>query len=77
MMEWWLQLRHAHNSLKQKGIDSTFMLITWSIWKERNSRTFDSAPGRYEMHMDSISLCLLLFLLLKGKPTQRDIPVRG
>uniref|UniRef100_K3Y0W6 Uncharacterized protein n=1 Tax=Setaria italica TaxID=4555 RepID=K3Y0W6_SETIT len=51
MMEWWLQLRHGHNSLKQKGIDFTFMLITWSIWKERNSRTFDSAPGRYEMHM--------------------------
>lgn len=45
MLDWWLQLRSGHNHLRQRGIDSIFMLVTWCIWKERNGRTFGSRPA--------------------------------
>jgi hypothetical protein len=46
MLQWWLQLRNGHCSLKQKGIDSLFMIVTWSLWKERNGRVFGGRQGR-------------------------------
>ncbi|CAN6359861.1 unnamed protein product [Urochloa humidicola] len=46
LLDWWLLLRAGHHNLKQKGLDSMVMLISWSVWKERNSRTFDTRPER-------------------------------
>lgn len=46
ILDWWLALRDGHNRLKQKGVDSMVMLIVWCLWKERNARVFDNAPGR-------------------------------
>lgn len=46
ILEWWLQLRRGHNNLKQRGVDSLVQLVIWCLWKERNSRIFDNAPGR-------------------------------
>jgi hypothetical protein len=28
-----------------KGFDSLFFLVGWSIWKERNARTFNGSPS--------------------------------
>lgn len=40
VIEWWLQKRLGMNKPKKKGLDSTFMLISWKLWKERNDRVF-------------------------------------
>ncbi|OEL13450.1 hypothetical protein BAE44_0025530 [Dichanthelium oligosanthes] len=37
-LDWWLLMREGLNKVKRKGIDSTFMLISWKIWKEWNNR---------------------------------------
>lgn len=37
----WLHLRSAVDTSKKRGIDSAFLLISWSIWRERNSRVFN------------------------------------
>lgn len=40
----------------QTGLDSVVMLITWTIWKERNARTFDSRPSINESQLVNISV---------------------
>ncbi|CAD6235842.1 unnamed protein product [Miscanthus lutarioriparius] len=40
LMDWWLQKREGFNAIKRKGLDSTFMLVSWRIWKEHNDRVF-------------------------------------
>lgn len=42
VLDWWIARRRGFNKLKQKGIDSAFMLLSWRIWKERNGRVFSS-----------------------------------
>nr|TKV90489.1 hypothetical protein SEVIR_9G032200v2 [Setaria viridis] len=45
LVDWWMQLRSGFNKHKRKGLDSSFMLISLSIWRERNDRVFGrSAP---------------------------------
>ncbi|CAN6343306.1 unnamed protein product [Urochloa humidicola] len=48
MLEWWWQFRRGHCAVKQKGLDSIFMLVTWCVWKERNGRTFSNGTARTE-----------------------------
>lgn len=43
LTEWWLQMRHGLNATQKKGIDSSIMLISWMIWRERNNRVFGRA----------------------------------
>ncbi|XP_066392411.1 uncharacterized protein [Miscanthus floridulus] len=38
---WWLRCRKALSKQLHRGFDSLFFLIGWSIWKERNARTFN------------------------------------
>jgi hypothetical protein len=38
---WWLRSRKALPKQLRSGFDSLFFLIGWSIWKERNAKTFD------------------------------------
>jgi hypothetical protein len=44
-MDWWLQKRKGLNNLKKKGLDYTFRLVSWRVWKERNDRVFDRGPA--------------------------------
>ena len=37
---WWLRERKSVPKIGRAGFDSMFFLISWSIWKERNARTF-------------------------------------
>jgi len=40
MLLWWLHSRKLVPKDARRGFDSLVMLISWSIWKERNSWTF-------------------------------------
>jgi hypothetical protein len=46
LLHWWLLLRNGHSKLKQKGLDSIVMLVTWTVWKERKKWIFDDAPAK-------------------------------
>ena len=37
---WWLRERKSVPKIARSGFDSLFFLISWSIWKESNARTF-------------------------------------
>ena len=40
-MQWWLRSRKLVPKILQRGFDSFFFLVGWSLWKEHNARTFD------------------------------------
>lgn len=40
VFDWWLQARKSVPKIARAGFDSLFFLISWSIWKECNARTF-------------------------------------
>nr|TKW31864.1 hypothetical protein SEVIR_2G133800v2 [Setaria viridis] len=46
IIEWWFDCRNDLDSLRKRGLDSAFMLVSWSIRKERNSRVFNREPPR-------------------------------
>lgn len=37
---WWLRERKSVPKIARSGFDYLFFWISWSIWKERNARTF-------------------------------------
>jgi hypothetical protein len=44
LITWWLSSEHAGYRLSsnfRRGFDSLLLLVSWLIWKERNSRVFD------------------------------------
>ena len=41
VMEWWLRNRKLVVKSVRKGFHSLFFLVSWRLWKERNSCTFD------------------------------------
>jgi hypothetical protein len=40
LSSWWVRLRNLQPRTKRKGMNSLFMLVIWSLWKERNARLF-------------------------------------
>lgn len=40
LFSWWLRERKVIPKAARAGFDSLFFLLGWSIWKERNTRTF-------------------------------------
>ncbi len=38
--DWWVQTVHAMAKEKRKGVKSILILLSWEIWKERNSMVF-------------------------------------
>jgi hypothetical protein len=40
LISWWLRQRKAVPKAHRKGFDSLVLLITWSLWLERNGRVF-------------------------------------
>jgi len=41
-MEWWIGNRKLVPKFFRRGFDSFVLLIGWSLWKERNHRTFQA-----------------------------------
>jgi hypothetical protein len=43
LADWWQQTRTTVLGIFRHGFDSTMLLVSWGIWKERNRRTFDNS----------------------------------
>lgn len=40
-LQWWLHSRKRVSKHVRRGFDSLFFLVGWTLWKERNARTFN------------------------------------
>nr|TKW27134.1 hypothetical protein SEVIR_3G238700v2 [Setaria viridis] len=45
-LDWWLLRRRSFLGASKKGFDTTFILVSWHIWKERNHRVFTGDTQR-------------------------------
>jgi hypothetical protein len=52
VLEWWLRSKKLVDKQVQKGFDSLFFLVGWTLWKERNAGTFNG--------VSRASACLVL-----------------
>jgi hypothetical protein len=43
IVAWWRHIRALWQGQMKKGADSLFALVSWQIWKERNTRCFRDA----------------------------------
>jgi hypothetical protein len=41
LQEWWQLARNSLTGKNRKRLDTLAMLITWSVWRERNNRVFE------------------------------------
>jgi len=41
-LDWWINSRKAVPKFFHRGFDSYVLLVGWSLWKERNDRTFQA-----------------------------------
>jgi hypothetical protein len=41
LVDWWLSSRGLLPRALRRGFDSVVLLVAWSVWKERNRRTFE------------------------------------
>lgn len=46
LLDWWLLRRRGFHGARKQGLDSTFTLVSWLIWKERNNRVFAGGTHR-------------------------------
>jgi hypothetical protein len=53
-MLWWLTNRKRIPKALRRGFNSLFFLVGWSLWKERNARTFDRGNLSVLSLVDSI-----------------------
>ena len=42
---WWMDGRYSVPAQLQRRFDSTVLLVSWRLWKERNSCTFDNSAS--------------------------------
>jgi len=48
VLPWWLRSRKRFDKHVRKGFDSLFFLVGWTLWKERNARTFNGTAASPE-----------------------------
>lgn len=44
-------MRLGMTECKKKGLDSSFMLISWILWKQRNDRVFSRLSAKTAGHL--------------------------
>ncbi|RCV07172.1 hypothetical protein SETIT_1G223100v2 [Setaria italica] len=45
LRDWWTKLTKLQPRERRKGLNILFMLVIWSIWKERNARLFNQCSS--------------------------------
>lgn len=53
-VDWWLQARRRKAKSVRKGIDSTVMLVSWRLWKQRNEQVFNNHTPTVPTVVDSL-----------------------
>jgi hypothetical protein len=48
MEQWWMLVQKRAPKNLRKDFDAVVILVHWRIWKERNSRVFDSVHHSVE-----------------------------
>jgi hypothetical protein len=41
LLDWWVRGRASLPQALRRSFDSLVLLVSWSLWKERNNRTFE------------------------------------
>ena len=54
LQDWWSSSRVCLPEHLRSGFDSLVLLVSWQLWKERNSRVFDSALASVLVVLESI-----------------------
>ncbi len=54
LQDWWSSSRVCLPEYLHSGFDSLVLLVSWQLWKERNSRVFDSALASVTVVLESI-----------------------
>jgi hypothetical protein len=44
---WWMDARRQVPKELRRGFDSTVLLVSWRVWRERNSRVFDNVASTW------------------------------
>jgi hypothetical protein len=50
---WWLRQRDRLTSEGRPTFDTLFMLVAWTLWKERNNRAFHRASASLQQIVDA------------------------
>ncbi len=54
LQDWWSSSRVCLPEHLRSSFDSLVLLVSWQLWKERNSRVFDSALASVAVVLESI-----------------------
>jgi hypothetical protein len=46
LVDWWLTSRKRIHKDARKSFDTFMLLVSWSIWKERNNRVFNGVSSQ-------------------------------
>ncbi|KAF2913727.1 hypothetical protein DAI22_10g108000 [Oryza sativa Japonica Group] len=75
--DWWIQTIHAMNKDKRSGVKSILILLSWEIWKERNSRVFQGIEASPQTITNRISDEIWLWRACGARGIQSLLPDNG
>jgi hypothetical protein len=52
--EWWLRQRRRLDRTARSSFDTLILLVAWSLWKERNERTFQRTSRTHQEIFNSV-----------------------
>jgi len=70
-MSWWIESRKRLPKQIRRGFDSLFFLVCWSLWKERNARTFDRSSRQPAALLQAILEEASLWVAAGYRPLQK------
>jgi hypothetical protein len=71
VMSWWIESRKRLPKQIRRGFDSLFFLVCWSLWKDRNARTFDRSSRQPAALLQAILEEASLWVAAGYRPLQK------